>query len=100
MASEFAGPIHLLVSDVVMPDSEGPPLLDRLIGARPAVRVLYMSGYADEAVRHVLLVEGTPFLQKPFTPHALSQKVREVLDARSRVPRSLISRRRSTARPT
>ena len=41
-----------------------------------------MSGYADEAIiRHGLLVEGTPFLQKPFTPHALSQKVREVLDA-------------------
>ena len=40
-----------------------------------------VSGYAGEAVRHVLLVEGTPFLQKPFTPHALAQKVREVLDA-------------------
>jgi two-component system cell cycle sensor histidine kinase/response regulator CckA len=81
LAAEFAGPIHLLLSDVIMPESEGPPLLDRLVRVRPAVRVLYMSGYAGEAVRHVLLVEGTPFLQKPFTPHALSQKVREVLDA-------------------
>src|SRR3984893_16850241 len=57
VASEFGGPIHLLLSDVMMPESEGPPLLDRLMVARPAVRVLYMSGYADEAVRHVLLVE-------------------------------------------
>jgi two-component system cell cycle sensor histidine kinase/response regulator CckA len=81
LAKEFAGPIHLLLSDVIMPESEGPPLLDRLMSARPALRVLYMSGYAGEAVRHVLLVEGTPFLQKPFTPQALSLKVREVLDA-------------------
>jgi DNA-binding NtrC family response regulator len=81
LATEFAGPIHLLLSDVIMPESEGPPLLDRLVSARPALRVLYMSGYAGEAVRHVLMVEGTPFLQKPFTPHALSHKVREVLDA-------------------
>jgi PAS domain S-box-containing protein len=81
LATEFAGPIHLLLSDVIMPESEGPPLLDRLVSARPALRVLYMSGYAGEAVRHVLMVEDTPFLQKPFTPHALSHKVREVLDA-------------------
>jgi PAS domain S-box-containing protein len=81
LTTEFAGPIHLLLSDVIMPESEGPPLLDRLVSARPALRVLYMSGYAGEAVRHVLMVEGTPFLQKPFTPHALSHKVREVLDA-------------------
>jgi CheY-like chemotaxis protein len=81
VANEFAGPIHLLLSDVIMPESEGPPLWDRLVAARPAVRVLYMSGYVGEAVRHVLLVDGTPFLQKPFTPHALAKKVREVLDA-------------------
>ena len=81
VAGEFAGPIHLLLSDVIMPESDGPPLMDQLVGARPAVRVLYMSGYAGEAVRHVLLVEDTPFLQKPFTPHALAQKVRAVLDA-------------------
>jgi CheY-like chemotaxis protein len=82
VASECAGPIHLLLSDVIMPESDGLPLLDRLVSARPAVRVLYMSGYAGEAVRHVLLVEGTPFLQKPFTPQVLVQKVRAVLDAK------------------
>jgi signal transduction histidine kinase/ActR/RegA family two-component response regulator len=82
LASEFTGPIHLLLSDIIMPESEGPPLMDRLVRARPAVRALYMSGYADEAiVRQGLLVEGTPFLPKPFTPQALARKVRDVLDA-------------------
>ncbi len=89
MVGEFAGPIHLLVSDVIMPESDGPPLLDRLVKEHPAVRVLYMSGYADEAiVRHGILVEGTPFLQKPFTPQALTQKVRDVLDAPVSTPAS------------
>jgi two-component system cell cycle sensor histidine kinase/response regulator CckA len=81
LAGEFAGPIHLLLSDVIMPESQGPPLLDQLLRTRASVRVLYMSGYADEAIRHVLLLDGTPFLQKPFTPQALTRKVREVLDA-------------------
>ena len=81
IATEFPGPIDLLLSDVIMPESGGPPLLDRIAHTRPAVRVLYMSGYADEAVRHVLLVDDTPFLQKPFAPHALARKVRDVLDA-------------------
>ena len=81
VAGEFAGPIHLLLSDVMMPESEGPPLFDRLVIARPAVRVLYMSGYADETiVRQGLLVEGKPFLQKPFTLGALIGTVREALD--------------------
>jgi CheY-like chemotaxis protein len=87
MVAEFAGPIHLLVSDVIMPESDGPPLFDRLVKEHPTVRVLYMSGYADEAiVRHGVLVEGTPFLQKPFTPQALAQRVRDVLDARLPTP--------------
>jgi two-component system cell cycle sensor histidine kinase/response regulator CckA len=81
IAGEHTGPIDLLLSDVIMPESEGAPLFGRLVETRPHVRVLYMSGYADEAIRHVLLVDGTPFLQKPFTPQALSQKVRDVLDA-------------------
>jgi two-component system cell cycle sensor histidine kinase/response regulator CckA len=81
VASEAIGPIHLLLSDVIMPESDGPPLLERLVLKRPAIRVLYMSGYAGEAVRHVLLVEGTAFLQKPFTPLTLTRKVRDVLDA-------------------
>jgi PAS domain S-box-containing protein len=82
VAIQFAGQIDLLLSDVMMPESEGPPLFQRLSQVRPGLRVLYMSGYADEAVvRHGIVVEGTAFLQKPFTPLALTQKVRDVLDA-------------------
>jgi two-component system cell cycle sensor histidine kinase/response regulator CckA len=82
VAGECSGPIHLLLSDVVMPESEGLPLFDRLRPAHPGVRVLYMSGYADEAVlQRGVMVEGTPFLQKPFTPDELTRKVRAVLEA-------------------
>jgi two-component system, cell cycle sensor histidine kinase and response regulator CckA len=82
VANLFGGHIDLLLSDVIMPESEGPPLFQRLRKVRPTLRVLYMSGYADEAVvRHGIVVDGTPFLQKPFTPLALSGKVRAVLDA-------------------
>ena len=83
LAAEFTGPIHLMLSDVIMPNSHGPPLLQRLLALRPALRALYMSGYADDAVRKVLLVDGMPFIQKPFTPDALARKVREVLDERA-----------------
>ncbi len=82
VATQFVGQIDLLLSDVMMPESEGPPLFQRLTKVRPGLRVMYMSGYADEAVvRHGIVVEGTAFLQKPFTPLALTQKVRDVLDA-------------------
>jgi two-component system, cell cycle sensor histidine kinase and response regulator CckA len=84
VASEFDGPIDLMLSDVIMPESDGPPLFGQLVAARPAIRALYMSGYADEAIRHVLLVDGTPFLQKPFTPDALARKVRDVFKAPAR----------------
>jgi len=83
-AAEYHGPIHLLLSDVVMPESEGAPLIDRLTAVRPGVRVLYMSGYTDESIAHYGVLEaGVPFLQKPFTPYALTRKVRDVLDAQS-----------------
>ncbi len=82
VASECAGAIDLRLTDVVMPESEGLPLFDRLSKSRPDLRVLYMSGYADEAVvRHGVLAAGTPFLQKPFTPLVLARKIRAVLDA-------------------
>jgi len=81
LAQNLSVRIHLVVTDVVMPDSAGPSLVERLRASRPSLPVLYMSGYTDDAiVHHGVLSEGTPFLQKPFTPHGLAQKVREVLD--------------------
>ena len=81
VAALYDGPIHLLLTDVVMPEMSGRELMHRLTLVRPGLRVLYMTGYSDEAVaRHGLLDPGTGFMQKPFTPEALARKVREVLD--------------------
>ncbi len=71
----------LALCDVILGDMSGPAVAEALRALRPAIRVLYMSGYPDEAiVRTGVLEEGKPFLQKPFTPMQLSKKIREVLD--------------------
>jgi len=73
-------PIELLLSDVVLPEMTGPALATEVRALQPGIRVLYMSGYTDSDIVHRgVLVEGTPFLQKPFTPQTLARKVREVL---------------------
>ncbi len=77
VSAHETGPIHLLVTDIVMPGSSGPELFARIAGLRPALRVLYMSGYADGAVIEL----GAPFIQKPFSAMGFTRKVREVLDA-------------------
>ena len=74
--------VALLLTDVVMPDVGGRVLAERLTALFPALRVLFMSGYSDEAVfRHGILRPGTAFIEKPFSQAALARKVREVLDA-------------------
>ncbi|HEV3263488.1 MAG TPA: response regulator [Gemmataceae bacterium] len=74
-------PIHLMLTDVVMPQINGPQVAERLAALRPEMKVLYMSGYADgEIVRQHVLEPGMPFLQKPFMPGVLANKVREVLN--------------------
>jgi two-component system, cell cycle sensor histidine kinase and response regulator CckA len=77
----YQGPIHLLISDIIMPEMGGSELASRIGQLRPELKVLYISGYTDDTIAHhgILNLE-IAFLQKPFTPHELARKVREVLD--------------------
>jgi two-component system, cell cycle sensor histidine kinase and response regulator CckA len=82
LCTKYDGQIHLMLSDVVMPNMSGRELAGLLSPHRSEMKVLYMSGYTDDAiVHHGVLDEGTAFIAKPFSPDALSKKVREVLDA-------------------
>jgi two-component system cell cycle sensor histidine kinase/response regulator CckA len=82
ICEQHGGPIHLMVTDVVMPQMSGRELAERLEPLHPEMKVLYMSGYTDRAiVRHCVLEPGMAFLQKPFRPGALARQVRQVLDA-------------------
>src|SRR5437667_1059348 len=81
VATRYSGTIHLLLTDVVMPGLNGRELASRLADLRPDARVIFMSGYTDEAVtRHGVLEPGAAYVQKPFTPDAIARRVREVLD--------------------
>src|SRR2546425_1520548 len=80
IARRHKGPIDLLLTDLVMPDTNGRKLADTLRAARPGLRVLFMSGYPDTAiVNHGMLEAGVAYLAKPFTTEAVARKVREVL---------------------
>ena len=75
-------PINLVLSDVILPTMSGRAMVTQMLQAHPESRVLFMSGYTDQAiVHHGVLDAGTAFLQKPFTADALTRKVRDVLDA-------------------
>jgi CheY-like chemotaxis protein len=81
VADEHAGPIDLLIADVIMPAMGGGPLAEKLVARRPETKVLFTSGYPDDAVvQHGIPRTQVGFLQKPFTPTSLAQKVRAVLD--------------------
>ena len=82
VAGQHDGPIHLLLTDVVLPGLNGREVARRLAATRAGISVLFLSGYTNDAiVRHGVLEPGVAFLQKPFTPTVLGRKVREVLDS-------------------
>jgi two-component system cell cycle sensor histidine kinase/response regulator CckA len=82
VAATYEGAIDLLMTDVVMPGMSGRELAEFLMPRHPGMRLLYASGYTEDAIiRHGVSSQETAFLEKPFTPSALLRKVREVLDA-------------------
>jgi PAS domain S-box-containing protein len=82
LCARHQGPIHLMVTDVVMPLMSGRDLAERVVRTRPELKILYVSGYTDNVIaHHGVLKKGFALVQKPFTAETLARKVREVLDA-------------------
>ena len=82
LAARHDGPIHLILTDVVMPGMSGRVMVEKLVARRPDARILFMSGYTDDALAPLGVAAGdVAFLHKPFTPRQLADRVREVLDA-------------------
>jgi two-component system cell cycle sensor histidine kinase/response regulator CckA len=76
----------VLLTDIVMPGASGPELTRRLVERRPQLKVIYMSGYTEDAIaHHGVLLPGIAFLHKPFTSESLGGKIREVLDTKQHV---------------
>ena len=89
LAREHADPIHLLMTDVVMPEMNGLDLANTLVSVNPRLKRLFMSGYPSNVIaRQGVLNEGMHFIQKPFSGEALAVKVRQILDEPDRVLRT------------
>ncbi len=85
VVARHPGPIHLVVTDLVMPDMSGRELAQHLHERLPTLRILYMSGYTEDMmVRHGVAAGQDAFLAKPFTPLVLARKVRQVLNEEGR----------------
>jgi two-component system, cell cycle sensor histidine kinase and response regulator CckA len=85
LCEQHPAPIHLLLTDMVMPRMSGPQLAERLLALRPDMKVLYMSGYTnDQALRDGIAHSRLAFIQKPITPEALGRKIRQTLGAPGR----------------
>lgn len=84
IAEKHHAPIHLLLTDVVMPDMNGRELAERLLAKRPETKVLYMSGYTNGILsEHAFRAEDSAFIETPFSHDVLSRKVRHALDPRA-----------------
>jgi PAS domain S-box-containing protein len=83
ICENLARPVDMLVTDVVMPRMGGRELAEQLVRRIPELKVLFVSGHADDTLFHGALAQGTPFLRKPFSPDVLALKVRELLDRQS-----------------
>ncbi|HLG12911.1 MAG TPA: PAS domain S-box protein [Blastocatellia bacterium] len=84
LVEKYSAPVHVLLTDVVMPQMSGKELADKVNSVRPGIRTLFVSGYPDDTiVHHGVLAAGVALLEKPFTPKSLALKLRQVLDARA-----------------
>jgi len=93
VAYRYKAPIHLMVTDVMMPGTPGPVLASKLAPAHPEMKVIYMSGWPEDVVREKLRdIETAPFIYKPYLFEKLPQTVREVLDAPARIPQIRLNR--------
>ncbi len=82
MSERHKGPIHLLVTDIIMPQMSGPELARHMTIQRPGMKVLFLSGYANESIlEQNSIVSGGSFLQKPFSPETLTLKIREIIES-------------------
>jgi CheY-like chemotaxis protein len=91
VSAEYQSPIDLLLTDVIMSGPSGPRLAETLVGLRPELAVLFMSGYnEDTIVRQGVLRQGVAYLQKPFKPAGLLRRVRDTLDRQPAAARAAV----------